>query len=47
MIVWVLQGNLPGIKFYQAIGFTADGGKKMLEITGKSLPEIRLSLSLL
>ena len=42
-IVWVLEANRRGIRFYEAAGFTRDAGRqKMVGIGGRDIPEIRL-----
>jgi len=39
--LWVLQTNTPAQVFYEQLGFVLDGVKKMLELDGHDLPEVR------
>lgn len=45
-VVWVLEGNALGIRFYQAKGWTPDGGQTELTIGGQPLSELRYARSL-
>jgi len=40
--VWVLQGNLRAIRFYEKHGFAADGATKVRMRAGSPSPEMRL-----
>lgn len=44
--LWVLSGNLPGRRFYEAIGFEHDGGLKHEVMNGTRLEEVRYQMSL-
>lgn len=46
LLVWVLEGNGLGRRFYERAGFTADGARKDFEVAGVTVPEIRYRLPL-
>jgi GNAT superfamily N-acetyltransferase len=46
VLVWVLEGNALGRRFYERVGFTADGTRKEEELAGASLPHLRYRLPL-
>jgi len=39
--LWVLKTNAPAQQFYEQLGFVLDGVKKILELDGHDLPEVR------
>ena len=41
LVLWVLEDNDPARRFYEAMGWSPDGGRQLLEIAGTSLIEIR------
>ena len=44
--LWVLEGNDRALRFYQAVGFTLDGTRKIEEWNGVTLHEQRLTQTL-
>ncbi len=46
LTLWVLETNLAARKFYEAVGFTLDGGRKTIQIRNIGLPEVRYSRKL-
>jgi ribosomal protein S18 acetylase RimI-like enzyme len=40
--LWVLQDNQRALGFYEKIGYRPDGAEKEIQLTGRSLTEIRL-----
>lgn len=40
-VLWVLAGNVRGLRFYEALGYTTDGATKAIEL-GASLQSVRL-----
>jgi ribosomal protein S18 acetylase RimI-like enzyme len=45
-ILWVLERNLRGIRFYEQNGYLRDGTKKGLEIEGAQFDELRFTKTL-
>lgn len=41
MTLWVLAGNAPAIRFYEAMGLSADGAEKIEIEDGVELPHVR------
>jgi ribosomal protein S18 acetylase RimI-like enzyme len=39
--VWVLQANRSAIRFYESLGYTADGARKPVKLGDKELVEVR------
>lgn len=46
VIVWVLAGNMKARRFYERIGFVADGSQKDATMFNAALPEVRYRQSL-
>ena len=44
--LWVLAGNLPGRRFYESLGFLADGAVKSEMLRGSRLDEVRYRMDL-
>lgn len=44
--VWVLDRNLPARRFYEGLGCSIDGGKKLEKIGGQDVLEIRYRVCL-
>lgn len=45
-MLWVLEGNDRAERFYRAAGWTQDGGRKVDELQGATLTEVRYRKSL-
>jgi GNAT superfamily N-acetyltransferase len=41
VILWVLDTNMPARRFYEALGWTCDGGEKSASFGGTMLKEVR------
>ena len=45
-VLWVLEGNARGRRFYQKVGWSADGTSKTEEIGGMQVTELRYAIDL-
>lgn len=43
--LWVLEGNMPARRFYESMGFTLDGGRKVDRIDTTEVVELRYGMT--
>jgi GNAT superfamily N-acetyltransferase len=45
-VLWVLEANITGRAFYEALGWRPDGARQLIELGAFSVPEVRYRLKL-
>ena len=46
MVLWVMEGNTRGRRFYEAMGWVADGGRQEIDLGGIAPIEVRYRLEM-